>query len=137
MFDKKKHTFPNGRLSFLTICMYKHYPHNKIIYISLDYLGFPGSASGKELTYQCRRHAHSIPGLRRCPGGGHGNPLQYSCMDRGTWHATVHSIAKSQMRTEAIQHSHSLDCCTKEKRIFLFSLTMFQSLYITVAQHLP
>ena len=31
----------------------------------------------------------SIPGLGRCPGGGHGNPLQYSClenpMDRGAW----------------------------------------------------
>ena len=36
----------------------------------------------------------------RFPGGGNGNPLQYSCvgnpMDRGTWWATVHSIAKSQ-----------------------------------------
>ena len=35
-----------------------------------------------------------IPGLGRSPGGGHGNPLQYSClenpMDRGAWRATVH-----------------------------------------------
>ena len=35
-----------------------------------------------------------IPALGRSPGGGHGNPLQYSClknpMDRGTWRATVH-----------------------------------------------
>ena len=35
-----------------------------------------------------------IPGLGRCPGGGHGNPLQYSSlenpMDRGAWQATVH-----------------------------------------------
>ena len=34
-----------------------------------------------------------IPGSRRCPGGGHGNPLKYSClenpMDRGAWQATV------------------------------------------------
>ena len=34
------------------------------------------------------------------PGGGHGNPLQYSClenpMDRGAWQATVHRVAKSQ-----------------------------------------
>ena len=31
-----------------------------------------------------------IPGLGRCPGGGHGNLLQYSCldMDRGAWQAT-------------------------------------------------
>ena len=43
----------------------------------------------------------SIPGSRRSPGGGHGNPLQYSClenpMDRGAWWATVHRAAKSQM----------------------------------------
>ena len=41
-----------------------------------------------------------IPGLGRSPGGGHGNPLQYSClenpMDRGAWWATVHGVAKSQ-----------------------------------------
>ena len=41
----------------------------------------------------------SIPGLRRCPGGGNGNPLQYSClgdvMDRGAWGATVLGVAKS------------------------------------------
>ena len=40
-----------------------------------------------------------IPGLGRFPGGGHGNPLQYSClenpMDVGAWWATVHEIAKS------------------------------------------
>ena len=40
-----------------------------------------------------------IPGLERSLGGGHGNSLQYSClenpMDRGTWRATVHGIAKS------------------------------------------
>ena len=42
----------------------------------------------------------SIPGLGRSPGGGNGNPLQYSClenpMDRGAWWATVHGVAKSQ-----------------------------------------
>jgi len=41
-----------------------------------------------------------ISGSERSPGGGHGNPLQYSClenpMDRGAWQATVHRIAKSQ-----------------------------------------
>ena len=41
-----------------------------------------------------------IPGLGRSPGGGHGNPLQYSClgnpMDRGAWWATVYGVAKSQ-----------------------------------------
>ena len=40
------------------------------------------------------------PGWGRCPGGGNGNPFQYSClenpMDRGAWQATVHGVAKSQ-----------------------------------------
>ena len=40
-----------------------------------------------------------IPGLGKSPGGGHGNPLQYSClgnpMDRGAWQATVHRVVKS------------------------------------------
>ena len=45
---------------------------------------------------------NSIPGLERSPGGGNGNPLQYSYlenpMDRGVWQAMVHRIAKSQIR---------------------------------------
>ena len=44
----------------------------------------------------------SIPGLGTSPGGGNGNPVQYSClensMDRGAWHATVHGVAKSWTR---------------------------------------
>ena len=44
----------------------------------------------------------SIPGLGSFPGGGNGNPLQYSClenfMDRGAWQATVHRVAKSQTK---------------------------------------
>jgi len=43
--------------------------------------------------------AGSIPGWRRSPGEGNGNPLQYSCLenstDRGAWWATVHGVAKS------------------------------------------
>ena len=42
----------------------------------------------------------SIPGSERSPGEGNGNPLQYSCLensvDRGTWWAIVHGVAKSQ-----------------------------------------
>ena len=44
------------------------------------------------------RDLGSVPGLGRSPGGGHGNPLQYSClenpMDRGAWQATVDGVAK-------------------------------------------
>ena len=46
------------------------------------------------------KDAGSIPGLGRSPGGGRGNPLQYSCLenpkDRGAWQATVHRVARSQ-----------------------------------------
>ena len=42
-----------------------------------------------------------IPGLERSPEGGHGNPLQYPClenpMDRRAWWATVHRVAESDM----------------------------------------
>ena len=45
------------------------------------------------------RHLGTIPGSERSPGGGHSNPLQYSClenpMDGGAWRAIVHRIAKS------------------------------------------
>ena len=44
------------------------------------------------------RDTRSIPGSGRSPVGGHGNPLQYSClenpMDRGPWWATVHRVQK-------------------------------------------
>ena len=42
-----------------------------------------------------------IPGLGRSPGGGHGNPLQYSCLenpvDRGAGWVTVHRVSQSDM----------------------------------------
>ena len=48
------------------------------------------------------RDAGSVPGLGRSTGAGHGNPLQYSClqnpMERGTRWATVHRTAKSWIR---------------------------------------
>ena len=51
------------------------------------------------------RDAGSIPGSGRSPGGGHGNPLQCSCLenpiDRGAWWAVVHGVAKSWKMTEA------------------------------------
>ena len=45
------------------------------------------------------RDTGSILGSERSPGGGHGNPLQYSCLDnpvdRGAWQAADHRVAKS------------------------------------------
>ena len=62
----------------------------------LTYLeGFSGGSEGKESS--CNEgDLGSISGLGRSPGGGHGNPLQYTCqkipMDRGAWWATVHEV---------------------------------------------
>ena len=51
------------------------------------------------------RDVSLIPGSGSSPGGGHGNPLQYSClenpMERGAWWATVHRVAELDT-TEAI-----------------------------------
>ena len=51
----------------------------------------------------------SVPGLGIPPGGGHGNPLQYPClenpMDRGAWRATVHGVLKSQTRRNRLNSS--------------------------------
>ena len=61
--------------------------------------GLPGSSDGKESACNAG-DLGSIPGLGRFPGGGNGNPFQYSClensMDRGAWRATVHGVAKSR-----------------------------------------
>ena len=62
---------------------------------------FPGGAVVKNLPANAGdiRDMGSIPESGRSPGKGHGNSLQYSClenpMDRGAWRATVHRVAKS------------------------------------------
>ena len=49
-------------------------------------LGFPGGSDGKESACNAG-DLDLIPGLGRSPGGGHGNPLQYSCLENphGQW----------------------------------------------------
>ena len=60
--------------------------------------GFPGGTDGKESAYTVGEPG-SISGLRRSPGKGKDNPLQYSGlenpMDRGAWKATVHGVPKN------------------------------------------
>ena len=62
-------------------------------------LGFPAGSDGKESACSVG-NLDSIPGLGISSGGGHGNPLQYSCLDnpvdRGAWWVVVHAITQSQ-----------------------------------------
>ena len=61
--------------------------------------GFSCGSDSKESTCNAE-DLDSISELGRPPGGGNGNPLQYSSpenpMDRGAWRGTVHSVAQSQ-----------------------------------------
>ena len=70
--------------------------------------GFPGGSLGKELACNVG-DAGLIAESGRSPGAGHGNPLQYSCLenpvDRGAWRATVHSVTESDT-TEATEYTH-------------------------------
>ena len=77
-------------------------------------MGSPGGSVVKShLQCRSRRKLGCFPGLGRTPGGGHGNPLQYPCletpMDRGAWWATPHRIAKSQTQLKQLStHAHDL-----------------------------
>ena len=91
----------------------KTYIHTKIciqMFISA------GSSDGKDSTYSAADLA-LIPGLGRPPGGGHGDPLQYSCLEnpvgRGAWWATSHGVTQSdtseRLNTNTAQTEDSLD----------------------------
>ena len=62
-----------------------------------EVLGFPAHSVAKNLPGNAG-DTSLIPGLRRSPGEGNSNSLQYSCvgnpMDRGAWQATVHGVEK-------------------------------------------
>ena len=79
----------------------------------MEIYGLPQWLSGKEVAHNAGAtgDAGSIPGSVRSPGGGHSNPLQYSCLenpiDREAWWATVHRVAKSRTRLKQL----SLHAC--------------------------
>ena len=68
--------------------------------------GFPGGVGGKELAWGDVRDTCLTPASGSSPGGGHGNPLQYSClenpMDTGTRWAKDHSVSKSRTWLESL-----------------------------------
>ena len=89
-------TSAEGILQFLFGCLS---PSLKSTWVALAVKNPPANAGDV-------RDESSIPGSGRSPGGGHGNPLQYSClenfMDRGAWKATVHTqVCKEWDTTEA------------------------------------
>ena len=79
--------------------------------------GFPGSAVVKNLPANAgnTRDTGLTPALRRSPGVGNDNSIQYSClensMDRGAWQATVPGVAKSKIQlnkhTHTCTHAHA------------------------------
>ena len=92
----------NGQKTFFSLILFSIgiiYTHTQVLlFLSVWYMGFPGGLDGKESTCNVR-DLGLIPGSGWSPEGGHGNPLQYSClenpMDRGAWWAAVHGVTKS------------------------------------------
>ena len=70
-----------------------------------------------------KRDKSLIPGLGRSPGGGHRNPLQFSClenpMDRGAWQATVQSVTKSQTQLRPLSTQHTSIPHDKKKKLLM------------------
>ena len=70
----------------------------------------------------------SIPRSGRSPGGGHGNPLQYSCLenpiDRGAWRTTVHGVTESQTRLSTHTHVYYLYICFSQCLSGFFNLCL-------------
>ena len=92
-------------------------------------LAFPGGSGSKESACNAG-NLGLIPGSGRSPGGGHGNPLQYSCwensMDRGAWGLTVHKVAKrlsnsyTHTHTQLDSASHQSSCLNPKLMLFLY-----------------
>ena len=77
------------------------------------------------------RDMGSSPGSGRCPGGGHGNPLQCSCLenpvDRGAWQAMVHGVAKKSDMTQLLNNKMYV-CVYINIYIFIFIFRFFSLL---------
>ena len=91
---------PRGNI----ISDWEHWPAAWASQVVLVVKNLPANAGDK-------RDVGSIPGSGRSPGGGHGNSLQYSClenpMDRGAWRDTIHRVAKSRTWLKR-EHAYTL-----------------------------
>ena len=98
------------------------------------FLGFPGDSNSKKSACNVGDPG-LIPKLGRSPGGGHGNPLQYSClekpMDRGAWWATVHRVTESLTWLSSWAHMHTEDNCFSFQlaRVILAAMFSFDFLF--------
>ena len=109
--------------------------------------GFLGGSAVKNPPAGAAGDMGSIPGSGRSLGGGHGNPLHYSClenpMDREAWRATDHGVAKSWTRLKGLgmhaQRSkiwryHSLTMEGHSRRVYIsflaFANKMFHEVHI-------
>ena len=87
--------------------------------------GFPVALVVKNLPADAGdlRDAGLIPGSGRSPGGGHGNPLQYSCMenpmDRGAWRATVHGVTKRWTQLKQLSTAQQILVCLYTSHRFM------------------
>ena len=74
----------------------------------MRYEDYPGSSAGKESPCNAG-DVGSIPGLGRSPSRGHGNPLQYSCLEnymgREAWQVTAHGVSKELERTQQLNNN--------------------------------
>ena len=75
--------------------------------------GFPDGAEDLTANVRDVRDVGSIPGLGRSPEEGHGNPLQYSCLENpmdkgGTWKTIVHRLHKVGHNYSNLAHSTHL-----------------------------
>ena len=99
---------------------------------------FPNGSGVKNLSASegDKRDSVSNPGWGRSPGGGNGNPLQYSClespMDWGAWWATIHGVTMSRTRlsTHTRTHTHT------PQEVLSFSSSV-QALHVTVLSLAP
>ena len=119
------------------------------VWLSLTYFtwlntlrGFPGVSDGKESSCSAG-DLDLIFGSGRSPGEGNGNPLQNSCleisMNRGTWWASVHGVARSHKESDMTKHGYTFTfnplrvhlCCCKWQDFLLFYSWIIQFSSVT------
>ena len=87
--------------------------------------GFPGGSDSKESAC-ISGHLGSFLWLGRSPGGGHGNPLQCSCLensrDRGAWGATIRGVTKESDMTKHVHTSFFIHSLVKAHLSYFHSL---------------